>query len=75
MDMGWSRSVSKTMNISQITKNPLKRNVYRLKLLWLTLTQANSKCEIEFLPVYVPNEEEKKDPKLFAHNVRNVMAK
>ncbi|XP_065219228.1 lysophosphatidylcholine acyltransferase isoform X2 [Planococcus citri] len=46
-----------------------------LKLLWLTLTRAHSKCEIEFLPVYTPNEEEKKDPKLFAHNVRNVMAK
>lgn len=46
-----------------------------LKLLWLTLTQVTSSCEIEFLPVYRPNEEEKKDPKLFANNVRNVMAR
>ncbi|KAK4876996.1 hypothetical protein RN001_009502 [Aquatica leii] len=46
-----------------------------LKLLWLTLTQVYSYCEIEFLPVYTPNEAEKRDPKLFANNVRNVMAK
>lgn len=46
-----------------------------LKLLWLTLTRAQSNCEIEFLPVYSPNEEEKKDPKLYAHNVRNLMAR
>ncbi|CAB3381568.1 Hypothetical predicted protein [Cloeon dipterum] len=46
-----------------------------LKLLWLTLTRWNSTCEIEFLPVYKPSEEEKNNPKLFANNVRNVMAK
>ncbi|XP_017779828.1 PREDICTED: lysophosphatidylcholine acyltransferase isoform X1 [Nicrophorus vespilloides] len=46
-----------------------------LKLLWLTLTQVYSYCEIEFLPVYTPSEEEKRDPKLFASNVRAVMAK
>ncbi|KAL3285237.1 hypothetical protein HHI36_019348 [Cryptolaemus montrouzieri] len=46
-----------------------------LKLLWLTLTRPYSYCEIEFLPVYTPNEEEKNDPKLFANNVRKVMAK
>ncbi|CAH1188598.1 unnamed protein product [Phyllotreta striolata] len=45
------------------------------KLLWLTLTQPYSNCEIEFLPVYTPSDEEKKDPKLFAKNVRAVMAK
>jgi hypothetical protein len=49
--------------------------IFRLKLLWLTLTQPYSYCEIEFLPVYTPNEEEKRDPKLFANNVRAVMAK
>lgn len=48
---------------------------FRLKLLWLTLTQVNTSCEIEFLPVYRPSEEEKRDPKLFANNVRKVMAK
>ncbi|XP_052758939.1 lysophosphatidylcholine acyltransferase isoform X2 [Galleria mellonella] len=46
-----------------------------LKLLWLTLTQVHSSCEIEFLPVYYPNEMEKRDPKLYARNVRDVMAK
>ncbi|XP_071057495.1 lysophosphatidylcholine acyltransferase 2 isoform X2 [Onthophagus taurus] len=46
-----------------------------LTLLWLTLTQVYSSCEIEFLPVYYPNEEEKRDPKLYANNVRAVMAK
>ncbi|CAL1689464.1 unnamed protein product [Lasius platythorax] len=45
-----------------------------LKLLWLTLTQLNSSCEIEFLPVYNPNEAEKLDPKLYANNVRRLMA-
>ncbi|XP_066591509.1 lysophosphatidylcholine acyltransferase isoform X2 [Prorops nasuta] len=45
-----------------------------LKLLWLTLTQLNSSCEIEFLPVYKPNEAEKTDPKLYANNVRRLMA-
>ncbi|XP_038223480.1 lysophosphatidylcholine acyltransferase isoform X3 [Zerene cesonia] len=45
-----------------------------LKLLWLTLTQVHSSCEIEFLPVYYPSEEEKKNPKLYARNVRDVMA-
>ncbi|CAH2039248.1 unnamed protein product, partial [Iphiclides podalirius] len=46
-----------------------------LKLLWLTLTQVHSSCEIEFLPVYYPSEEEKRDPKLYARNVREVMAR
>ncbi|KAK0172817.1 hypothetical protein PV328_006089 [Microctonus aethiopoides] len=45
-----------------------------LKLLWLTLTQLNSSCEIEFLPVYIPSEAEKTDPKLYANNVRRLMA-
>ncbi|XP_019755809.2 lysophosphatidylcholine acyltransferase isoform X1 [Dendroctonus ponderosae] len=46
-----------------------------LKLLWLTLTQPSSNCIVEFLPVYYPNEEEKRDAKLFANNVRAIMAK
>ncbi|KAJ8683791.1 hypothetical protein QAD02_019583 [Eretmocerus hayati] len=45
-----------------------------LKLLWLTLTQLHSSCEIEFLPVYKPSEDEKLDPKLYANNVRRLMA-
>nr|CAD7433333.1 unnamed protein product [Timema monikensis] len=46
-----------------------------LKLLWLTLTQVQSSCEIEFLPVYTPSTAEKEDPKLYANNVRQLMAK
>lgn len=46
----------------------------RLQLLWRTLTQFHTFCEIEFMPVYHPSEEEKKDPKLYARNVRNLMA-
>lgn len=45
-----------------------------LKLLWLTLCQLHTRVEVEFLPVYTPNEDEKKNPKLFAANVRHVMA-
>ncbi|XP_017463955.1 PREDICTED: lysophosphatidylcholine acyltransferase-like, partial [Rhagoletis zephyria] len=46
-----------------------------LKLLWLTMAQFYSRCEIEFLPVYTPSEEEKADANLYAQNVRDVMAK
>ncbi|XP_069913021.1 lysophosphatidylcholine acyltransferase 1 isoform X1 [Oryctolagus cuniculus] len=45
-----------------------------LKILWLTLCQFHNQVEIEFLPVYSPSEEEKRDPALFASNVRRVMA-
>lgn len=44
------------------------------KIMWLTFCQFNSSFEIEFLPVYVPTEEEKKDVKLFGRNVRSQMA-
>ncbi|BFZ13456.1 hypothetical protein BsWGS_16495 [Bradybaena similaris] len=43
--------------------------------LWLTLCQFYTRCEIEYLPVYSPSEAEKADPKLFANNVRNIMAR
>ncbi|XP_053256090.1 lysophosphatidylcholine acyltransferase 2 [Podarcis raffonei] len=41
----------------------------------LTLCQLFTKVEVEFLPVYIPSEEEKKDPVLFASGVRNKMAR
>ncbi|CAL8093753.1 unnamed protein product [Calicophoron daubneyi] len=44
------------------------------KILWLTLSQFHTRCEVEFLPVYKPNEEEKADPQLYAENVRRTMA-
>ncbi|CUT99017.1 acetyltransferase [Echinococcus multilocularis] len=46
-----------------------------LELLWLTALQPYITLEIEFLPVYIPNEVEKEDPQLYAKNVRAVMAK
>lgn len=49
--------------------------MFRLKLLWLTMTQPTTTVEVEFLPVYVPSEYEKQNPKAFAEGVRNVMAK
>ncbi|XP_005170093.1 lysophosphatidylcholine acyltransferase 1 isoform X1 [Danio rerio] len=45
------------------------------KILWLTLCQLHNFVEIEYLPTYTPSEEEKKDPALFASNVRRIMAK
>jgi len=45
-----------------------------LKILWLTLCQFETKSEVHFLPVYTPNEKERKDPKLFADNVRRSIA-
>ncbi|XP_067914779.1 lysophosphatidylcholine acyltransferase 1-like isoform X1 [Heterodontus francisci] len=46
-----------------------------LKILWLTLCQLHNNVEMEFLPIYMPSEEEKKNPILYANNVRKVMAK
>ncbi|XP_033124679.1 lysophosphatidylcholine acyltransferase 2-like isoform X2 [Anneissia japonica] len=46
-----------------------------LTCLWLTFCNWNNELEVEFLPVYKPNDEEKKDAKLFARNVRDVIAK
>ncbi|XP_076448987.1 lysophosphatidylcholine acyltransferase 2-like isoform X2 [Babylonia areolata] len=44
------------------------------KLLWLTLCQLHNHMEVEYLPVYHPSKEERTNPKLFANNVRRVMA-
>ncbi|XP_067853971.1 lysophosphatidylcholine acyltransferase 2 [Heptranchias perlo] len=43
-------------------------------LMFLTLCQPCTKVEIEFLPVYVPTEEEKCDPFLYGNRVRSAMA-
>ncbi|KAM6959334.1 lysophosphatidylcholine acyltransferase 1 [Aplochiton taeniatus] len=45
------------------------------KILWLTMCQLHNPMEIEYLPVYTPSEQERKDPALFAINVRRLMAK
>ncbi|OON19515.1 hypothetical protein X801_04616 [Opisthorchis viverrini] len=44
------------------------------KLLWMTFSQFTTRFEIEFLPVYNPNSEERMDPRLYANNVRSKMA-
>ncbi|XP_052900564.1 lysophosphatidylcholine acyltransferase-like [Anopheles moucheti] len=43
-------------------------------LLWRTLTSLHTALEINFLPVYYPNEQERNDAKLYALNVRNYIA-
>ena len=48
---------------------------FRLELLWYTATSFYTNCEIEFLPVYNPSDQEKNDPALYARNVQDVMAK
>ncbi|XP_069476536.1 lysophosphatidylcholine acyltransferase 1 [Ambystoma mexicanum] len=45
-----------------------------LDILWLSLCQFHNYVEIEFLPIYTPSEEEKKNPALYAINVRRIMA-
>ncbi|XP_038050368.1 lysophosphatidylcholine acyltransferase 2-like isoform X2 [Patiria miniata] len=45
-----------------------------LKLMWLSLCNFSNKLQVTFLPVYKPSEAEIKDPKLFARNVRAVIA-
>ncbi len=47
-------------------------------LAWLSfqlLCQFVNKVEVHFLDAYVPSEQERSSPSLFAHNVREVMAK
>uniref|UniRef100_A0A8C8RIA1 Lysophosphatidylcholine acyltransferase 2 n=1 Tax=Pelusios castaneus TaxID=367368 RepID=A0A8C8RIA1_9SAUR len=40
----------------------------------MTLCQLFTRVEVEFLPVHVPTEEEKRDPTVFANRVRDTMA-
>eukprot|EP00760_Papus_ankaliazontas_P031581 PhM_4_TR5345/c2_g1_i1/m.32602/K13510/LPCAT1_2; lysophosphatidylcholine acyltransferase / lyso-PAF acetyltransferase len=48
--------------------NDLMELVYRM------LCQFVNRCEVRFLPPYIPSEAEKKDSILYASNVRDVMA-
>ncbi|XP_004600722.2 lysophosphatidylcholine acyltransferase 2 [Sorex araneus] len=45
-----------------------------LQLCILTFCQPFTRVEVEFMPVQVPNDEEKSDPVLFAGKVRDLMA-
>ncbi|XP_012790785.2 lysophosphatidylcholine acyltransferase 2B-like [Sorex araneus] len=40
----------------------------------LTLSRPLTRIEVEFMPIYVPNDQEKEDPILFANSVRITMA-
>lgn len=42
--------------------------------MWMCLCRLWTTIEVEYLPVYHPNEEESNDPYLYANNVRKVMA-
>jgi len=44
-------------------------------VLFTTLAQLFSRASLELLPVYYPSDEERADPKLYASNVRTLMAK
>jgi lysophosphatidylcholine acyltransferase/lyso-PAF acetyltransferase len=44
------------------------------KVILYTLCQFSNYMEVTFLPVYVPNDQEKMDAKVFANNVRSKMA-
>ncbi|XP_041454357.1 lysophosphatidylcholine acyltransferase 2-like [Lytechinus variegatus] len=46
-----------------------------LSVFWLSLCNLSNNLELEFLPVYNPSDREKQDAKLYARNVRAVMAK
>ena len=39
------------------------------------MTQPVNHLQVKHMAVYIPNEEEKKDPALYANNVRKLMAK
>ncbi len=41
----------------------------------MMLSRPVTHIEVEFLPVYYPNEDERRDPRLYAHNVQSLMAK
>ncbi|KAM9327769.1 lysophospholipid acyltransferase LPCAT4-like [Pholidichthys leucotaenia] len=43
--------------------------------MWHTVSQLYTNLTVEFLPVYVPSQEEKNNPSLYADNVQTLMAK
>lgn len=53
---------------------PAWESIGGLYHMFRVFSQFSNACEIEWLPVYYPNEQEKKEPKLFAENVRTAIA-
>ena len=45
-----------------------------MSVAWITLAQPFTRVEVEYLPVYHPSPQEKEDPKLYASNLRELMA-
>ena len=45
-----------------------------MSVAWITLAQPFTRVEVEYLPVYHPSPQEKEDPKLYASNLRKLMA-
>lgn len=62
-----------TERIDHITWTYNQRHTYIFSI-WYILANPINRVEMEFLPVYVPNEEEKAKPELYAKNVQKVMA-
>uniref|UniRef100_A0A8C0JU04 Lysophosphatidylcholine acyltransferase 2 n=1 Tax=Canis lupus dingo TaxID=286419 RepID=A0A8C0JU04_CANLU len=64
---------SRKNTINEIVRRATSRGQWP-QLCMLTFCQPFTKVEVEFMPVQVPNDEEKNDPILFAGRVRNLMA-
>jgi len=45
-----------------------------IKLLWIMMCQLHTNVEVEYLDVYHPSEEEKKNPSLYAENVQKLFS-
>jgi lysophosphatidylcholine acyltransferase/lyso-PAF acetyltransferase len=67
----------KPVVVSYPAKNfsPTWESIGGLTHIFRVLTQIQNHVEVTWLPVYYPSEEEKKDPKLYANNVRKVLSK
>eukprot|EP01111_Echinosteliopsis_oligospora_P011936 TRINITY_DN403_c0_g1_i1.p1 TRINITY_DN403_c0_g1~~TRINITY_DN403_c0_g1_i1.p1 ORF type:complete len:307 (-),score=54.74 TRINITY_DN403_c0_g1_i1:25-945(-) len=54
--------------------NPSWESVNAMHHIFRILTQVKNYVEIEYLPVYIPSEEERDDPEKYAHAVQMMMA-
>jgi len=62
-----------TERIDATTWTYRQTHTYKFSV-WYLLANPINRVEVEFLPVYVPNEEEKAKPELYAKNVQLIMA-
>jgi len=54
--------------------SPSWESISAIRHLFRLMTQISNYLEITILPLYMPSEEEKRNPELYAKNVRKVMA-